>query len=144
MFTYYISLIFLNQVHFVNQAENFCLMWILQNCFQTTLVVMHISVKFSTFNIENIDKDLHIPEDIVPLAGKIVFHECFLTDNDNNTNERYKNCSQNWRHTRYTLEWQDISEWISTIIKDDNLIVQAWNVTVNKIWLHCHSKWTTD
>jgi len=42
---------------------------------------MHIFIKFSTLNIKNVDEDLHIAEDIVSLASKIVFHESFLTVN---------------------------------------------------------------
>lgn len=39
---------------------------------------MHIFIQLSALHIEYIYEYFYIPEDIIPLWGKVVLHECFL------------------------------------------------------------------
>lgn len=75
---YRISAIFGHQVHFVDQTEDQSLGWVLQNGFQARLVIVEITVLLSCLYIKDIDQDLHVLEDIVPLAREIVLHEGLL------------------------------------------------------------------
>jgi predicted DNA-binding transcriptional regulator len=44
---------------------------------------MHILLEFSTLHVKDVDQNFNIPEDVVTLAGKVVFHEGFLTEEIN-------------------------------------------------------------
>lgn len=76
---YHISLVFLHQIHFMNKAKYFCIRRVLQNGLETRLVVVHVFLQLATLNVEYINKHLHISENIVPLAGEVVLHECVLS-----------------------------------------------------------------
>lgn len=77
---YQISLVFLHQVHFVDKAENFGIGGVLQDGFQTRLVVMHVFFQLTALNIEYINKHLYVSENVVSLAGEVVLHERVLSD----------------------------------------------------------------
>lgn len=75
-----ISLVFLHQVHFVHKAEHFGIRGVLQDGFQTRLVVMHVFFQLTALNIKYVNKHFYISENVVPLAGEVVLHECVLSD----------------------------------------------------------------
>jgi len=66
----------------MHQAEDFGLGRVLQDGLETALVVVHVFIQLSAFNIKDIDQHLYVPEDIVSLTGKIVLHEGFLSANN--------------------------------------------------------------
>jgi hypothetical protein len=66
----------------MHQTEDFGLGRVLQDGLETALVVVHVFIQLSAFNIKDIDQHLYVPKDIVSLTGKIVFHEGFLSANN--------------------------------------------------------------
>lgn len=78
LISYQVSLILLDQVHLVHQAEDLCVRRVLQDGFQTRLVVMHIFLQLSALHIKHIDQHLYIAKDVVSLTREVVFHESVL------------------------------------------------------------------
>lgn len=76
--SYQVPLILLYQIHFVYQAKYFGIWRVLQNGLQAWLVIVHVLFQFAALHIKNINQNLHISEDVVPLASKIIFHEGVL------------------------------------------------------------------
>lgn len=79
LISYQVSLILLDQVHLVHQAEDLCVRRVLQDGFQTRLVVMHIFLQLSALHVKHIDQHLYIAKDVVSLTRKVVFHESVLS-----------------------------------------------------------------
>lgn len=77
---YQISLVFLHQIHFVNETEHFSIGGVLQDGLQTRLVVVHVFLQLAALDIEYINKHLYVSENVVPLAGEVVLHERVLSD----------------------------------------------------------------
>lgn len=79
LMSYQISLILLDEVHLVYQAEDLCVRRVLQDSFQTRLVVMHIFLQLSALHIKNVDQHLYIAKDVISLTREVVFHESVLS-----------------------------------------------------------------
>ena len=73
-----VSLVLLHQVHLVDQAEDLGVGGVLQDGLQAGLVVVHVLLQLPALHVEHIDQHLHVPEDVVPLAGEVVLHERVL------------------------------------------------------------------
>ena len=95
-----VTLVLLDQVHFVDEAKDFGLGRVLQDGLQTALVVMHVLLQLARLDIEDVDQHLQRPrrgvrfishdesfscathldvaEDVVALAGEVVLHEGLL------------------------------------------------------------------
>jgi hypothetical protein len=83
-------------------------------------------------NIEHIDQDLHVAENVITLAFKVVLHECFLAAGMRRDRNKFK---------LVTTKWAMLSEWRqpvlpSTIPKVEHQISQETNVGM----FHIHYK----
>ena len=52
---------------------------VVQNGLQTRLVIMHVTLDVPALYVKDIDEDLHVAKDVVPLTGEVALHEGFLT-----------------------------------------------------------------
>lgn len=52
----------------------------MQNGLETRLVVVHVFLQLTALDVKHINKHLHISENVVPLAGEVIFHECVLSE----------------------------------------------------------------
>lgn len=77
--SYQVSLILLDQIHFVYQAKDFGFWGILQNSLKAWLIVVHVFLKFTALHVKDINQNLHISEDVVTLASEVIFHEGVLS-----------------------------------------------------------------
>lgn len=64
----------------MNKAKYFRIRRVLQNGLETRLVVVHVFLQLTALDVEHINKHLHISENVVPLAGEVIFHECVLSE----------------------------------------------------------------
>lgn len=78
LFEYQIPLILLDQVHLVHETEDLGIGRVLQDGFQTRLVVVHVFLQLAALDVEHVDQHLHVAEDVVPLAREVVLHERVL------------------------------------------------------------------
>lgn len=75
-----IPLVFLYQIHFVHQAEHLGVRGVLEDGLQAGLVVVHVFLQLTALHVKHIDQHLHVPENVVPLAGEVVLHKSVLSD----------------------------------------------------------------
>ena len=61
---------------------------VLEDCLETRLVVVHVLLNLTALNVKHIDEHLHVPEDILPLAGEVVVHEHFLAGESRQTDRQ--------------------------------------------------------
>lgn len=61
------------------EAEHLGVRAVLNDRLQAALVVVHVALQFSRFNVEHVDEHLDVPEDALSLRLKVVLHERLLT-----------------------------------------------------------------
>lgn len=62
-----VSLVFLNEIHLVDKAENLGVLGISHDGFQARLVVVHVLLHVARLDIKDINQNLHVLEDMVAL-----------------------------------------------------------------------------
>lgn len=62
----------------MHKAEDFGIRGVLQDGFETRLVVVHVLLQLSALNIKHVNKNLDVSENVVSLAGEIILHKCIL------------------------------------------------------------------
>lgn len=65
----------LDQIHLVDQTEDFGVTRELKNCLKTRLIVVQVLLKFATFHVKDVDQDFDVSKYVIALTCEIVFHE---------------------------------------------------------------------
>ena len=69
----------------MDETEDLGLGRVLQDGLETRLVVVHVLLQLGALHVEHVDQHLHVAEDVVTLARKVVLHERLLAAEQRDT-----------------------------------------------------------